>query len=227
MKRSSWASGSSNVPLCSIGFWVAITRNGAGSLKVSLPIVTCRSCIASSSALCTLGAARLISSARSRLVKIGPLWIAELVGPLVEDLRAEDVRREQVDRELDPREMEVDRLRQDRRRAASWPARARPASSRWPPVNSAISSRSTTTSWPTTTVPTRSRTERMNSSVSAGIWPEPPVPTGSKRCSWTRVPGSRQSAARDRDGGRSPRERVQRPNPSISVGGRAGCKSFP
>ena len=73
MNRSSWASGSSKVPLCSIGFWVAITRNGAGSLKVSLPIVTRRSCIASSKALCTLGAARLISSASSRFVKIGPL----------------------------------------------------------------------------------------------------------------------------------------------------------
>ncbi len=73
MNRSSWASGSSNVPLCSIGFWVAITRNGAGSLNVSLPIVTRRSCMASSSALCTLGAARLISSASSRFVKIGPL----------------------------------------------------------------------------------------------------------------------------------------------------------
>ena len=31
-----------------------------------------RSCMASSSALCTLGAARLISSAKSRFVKIGP-----------------------------------------------------------------------------------------------------------------------------------------------------------
>ena len=75
MKRSSCASGSSNVPACSTGFWVAITRNGAGSAKFSPPMVTRRSCIASSSADCTLGAARLISSASSRLVKIGPLWI--------------------------------------------------------------------------------------------------------------------------------------------------------
>jgi hypothetical protein len=56
MNRSSWASGSSNVPACSTGFWVAITRNGAGSVNVSLPIVAFRSCIASSRADWTFGA---------------------------------------------------------------------------------------------------------------------------------------------------------------------------
>ena len=30
MKRSSWASGRAKVPSYSIGFWVAITRNGDG-----------------------------------------------------------------------------------------------------------------------------------------------------------------------------------------------------
>jgi hypothetical protein len=39
---------------------------------VSRPIVTWRSCIASSSALCTLAGARLISSARTRFAKTGP-----------------------------------------------------------------------------------------------------------------------------------------------------------
>ena len=43
-----------------------------GPVKVSRPIVTWRSCITSSSALCTLAGARLISSASSRLVKTGP-----------------------------------------------------------------------------------------------------------------------------------------------------------
>src|SRR6202171_323494 len=37
-----------------MGFSVARTTNGSGSGWVSLPIVTCRSCIASSSADCTL-----------------------------------------------------------------------------------------------------------------------------------------------------------------------------
>ena len=72
MNRSSWASGSSNVPDCSTGFCVAMTRNGTGSLNVWPPMVTLRSCMASSIALWAFGAARLISSASSRLVKIGP-----------------------------------------------------------------------------------------------------------------------------------------------------------
>jgi hypothetical protein len=49
-----------------------MTRNGSGAGKVSRPIVTCRSCITSSSALCTFAGARLISSASSRLAKTGP-----------------------------------------------------------------------------------------------------------------------------------------------------------
>jgi hypothetical protein len=51
---------------------VASTRNGSASGKVWPPIVTCFSCIASSSADCTLAGARLISSARITLAKIGP-----------------------------------------------------------------------------------------------------------------------------------------------------------
>jgi len=45
------------------------------------------------------GAARLISSARSRLVKIGPWVGAEFAFRLVENPRADDVRRQQVDGE--------------------------------------------------------------------------------------------------------------------------------
>jgi hypothetical protein len=72
MNRSTCASGSAYVPSVSMGFWVARTRNGSGTLNVSRPIVTWCSCITSSSALCTLAGARLISSASSRLVKTGP-----------------------------------------------------------------------------------------------------------------------------------------------------------
>ena len=43
MKRSSWASGSSKVPACSTGFWVAITKNGVGTIifafYFSLPFI--------------------------------------------------------------------------------------------------------------------------------------------------------------------------------------------
>ena len=51
---------------------VAITKNGGSSEVVRPPIVTCRSCIASSRPACTRGGVRLISSARSTLVKIAP-----------------------------------------------------------------------------------------------------------------------------------------------------------
>ena len=60
------------MPSYSTGFCVAITRNGGSSGIVFPSIVTCRSCIASSSAACVFGGARLISSPRSRFVKIGP-----------------------------------------------------------------------------------------------------------------------------------------------------------
>ena len=51
---------------------IAMTTNGDGTGCDSPAIVTWRSCITSSSALCTLAGARLISSASSRLVKTGP-----------------------------------------------------------------------------------------------------------------------------------------------------------
>ena len=72
MKRSSCASGSGYVPSYSIGFCVATTRNGSGSGRAMPSTLTWRSCIASSSAACVLGGVRLISSASTRFVKIGP-----------------------------------------------------------------------------------------------------------------------------------------------------------
>src|SRR5438445_3587567 len=47
--------------------------NGDGNFSVYPSTVTCSSCIASRSALCTFGGARFISSARSIFVKTGPL----------------------------------------------------------------------------------------------------------------------------------------------------------
>ena len=72
MNRSSWASGSANVPSYSIGFWVAMTRNGSGIGWLTPSIVDWRSSMHSSSALCVLGVARLISSARTTWLMIGP-----------------------------------------------------------------------------------------------------------------------------------------------------------
>ena len=118
MNRSTWASGRAYVPSVSIGFWVASTRNGSGTLWVSWPIVTWRSCITSSSALWTLAGARLISSARSRFVKTGPERGVELAGLLVVDPGPDEVGGHQVGRELDPLEVAADRVgeRLDRHR---------------------------------------------------------------------------------------------------------------
>ena len=72
MKRSSCASGSGNVPSYSIGFWVAMTRNGSGSWWVTPSTVTWRSSIASSSARLRLrrGAVDLVGE--DDLAMIGP-----------------------------------------------------------------------------------------------------------------------------------------------------------
>ena len=51
-----------------------MTKNGAGSARVSFSTVTWCSSIASSSALCVFGPARLISSASSTWANTGPGW---------------------------------------------------------------------------------------------------------------------------------------------------------
>ena len=73
-KRSSWLSGSRYVPSCSTGFCVAMTMNGGGSTCVTPSTLIWRSSIASSSADCVLGEARLISSASTMLANSGPGW---------------------------------------------------------------------------------------------------------------------------------------------------------
>ena len=96
MNRSTCASGRAYVPSVSIGFCVARTRNGSGTLKVSRPIVTWRSCITSRSALWTLAGARLISSARSRFVNTGPERRRELARLLVVDPGPDEVGGDEV-----------------------------------------------------------------------------------------------------------------------------------
>ena len=66
----------------------------------------------SSSALCTLAGARLISSASSRLVKTGPSETWNSPVALVVDAGADEVGRHQVGGELDPLELAADRLRE-------------------------------------------------------------------------------------------------------------------
>src|SRR5215831_16869969 len=111
MKRSSCASGSGYVPSYSIGFWVAMTMNGRASSYVTPSIVTCCSCMHSSSAACVFGEARLISST-SRRFEDRPGFELELVRALVEDVHAGHVGRQQVGRELHARERDVERARE-------------------------------------------------------------------------------------------------------------------
>ena len=71
-KRSSCGVGSGYVPATSSGFCVAMTKNSSSSACVRSSIVTCFSAIPSSSAACTFGEVRLISSVSSTCAKIGP-----------------------------------------------------------------------------------------------------------------------------------------------------------
>ena len=111
MKRSTCASGSGYVPSCSIGFCVAITRNGRGTGCVSPPIVTWRSCITSSSADCTLAGARLISSASRKLQKHRAELGVERAGVRAVDARADEIGRHEVGRELHAAEGAAEHLR--------------------------------------------------------------------------------------------------------------------
>ena len=93
----------------------------------SCATVTDCSCIASSSADCVLGVARLISSASTMLAKIGPRWNSKRLPPLVldDDVGADDVGRHQVGRELDAREGQVAARRRACAPASSCRGRAR------------------------------------------------------------------------------------------------------
>ena len=78
-----------------------------------MPTVTACSCIASSSADWVLGVARLISSARTRLAKIGPGWNwkarSAALGCFEQDVGAQDVGGHQVGRELDAAVLQLQR----------------------------------------------------------------------------------------------------------------------
>ena len=107
--RSSCASGSGKVPLSSTGFWVASTRKGRGSGCVAPSTVTWRSSMASRKLDWVRGVARLISSASTRLAKIGPGLKSKSLGALVEDLAAGDVAGQQVGRALHAHEAQAER----------------------------------------------------------------------------------------------------------------------
>ena len=104
MKRSTCASGSGYVPSDSIGFCVASTMNGAGTGCVVWPIVTCRSCITSSSADCTFAGRAVDLVGEQEVAEHRAELRLELVLVGTEDPRADEVARNEVGRELDARE---------------------------------------------------------------------------------------------------------------------------
>jgi len=109
--RSSCDSGRGYVPWCSMGFCVASTMNGRGSLCVWLSTVTCASFMASSSADCVFGR-RAIDFVRQYNVgeNRARLEIESLLD-LVEYAGANHVRRQQVRSKLDALERAVERVR--------------------------------------------------------------------------------------------------------------------
>ncbi len=167
MKRSSCASGSGYVPSCSIGFCVASTKNGDGSGCRRPPAVTCRSCIASSSAACVFGGVRLISSASTTFAKTGPGTKRNSRVP--EDLSSDSTSVPVMSAGI---RSGVNWTRLNDRSSASASVRTisvlarpgTPSSRQWPPANSATSSSSITAACPTITFPSSSRSRAIRGS---------------------------------------------------------------
>src|SRR5688500_1434813 len=156
MKRSICASGNGYVPSDSIGFCVAMTRNGSGRRCVSRPIVTCRSCIASSSADCTFAGARLISSARTRFANTGPRLAENDPSRGLNTsvpVRSAGSRSGVNWMRLNDRESEAARVRT----ASVLASPGTPSSRRWPSASRPMSRRWTITSCPTMTRPISAR----------------------------------------------------------------------
>src|SRR5690606_14670640 len=187
--RSSCASGSGKVPSCSIGFWVAITRNSCGRAWVWRPTVTWRSPIASSNADCTLAGARLISSASSSEWNTGP---------------GTNSKRASCGRQISvpvrsagsrsgvncTRAKSASILAASARTALVLARPGAPSTSRWPSASSATSRRSTSSAWPTISAARSSRSAAKVACRRGISSREVSMGSGSRSVSphWTRLP---------------------------------------
>src|SRR5437763_8430507 len=143
-----------------------MTTNGSGRRYEVSPIGTCRSCMASSSADCTFAGARLISSARTRLAKIGPkrgvnVWFAGLriCVPVTSAGRRSGV---------NWMRWNVASMAPASVFASSVLAKpGRPSSRTWPRMRRAMTRRSTTASCPTTARATSARSLAITSCAAA------------------------------------------------------------
>ena len=166
-KRSNCASGSGNVPSCSIGFCVAITKKGRPSACVTPPELTVRSCIASSIDDCVFGVARLISSASTIWAKIGPLrnWKSRpcsVSTTMVVPVTSAGIRSGVNCTRLNLRCSACD----SERMSSVLPRPGTPSSRQCPPANRHTRTPSTVSLWPTTTLAI-SRRVRSNASRKA------------------------------------------------------------
>ena len=181
-KRSSSASGSGYVPSISIGFCVARTKKGRGSGWPTVPTVTTCSCMASSNADCVLGVARLISSASTRLAKIGPGWNWKARPPWAVS-SSTLVPRMSAGMRSGVNWMRLYcscRARAIVRTSSVLPSPGSPSSSTWPPAISAIVTPRTTSSCPTMTRETSrssASTVRRSCSIAAPSAPRGSMPT--------------------------------------------------
>src|SRR6187455_1876692 len=131
-------------------------------------IVTWRSCITSSSALCTLAGARLISSASSRWVNTGP---SEVLNSPLRGLKMRVPTRSAGTRSG----VNWIRLKVPRKACARvftvsvLASPGTPSTSRWPCASTATITRSRKWSWPTTTRLTSYRTRSISVAASPGM----------------------------------------------------------
>jgi hypothetical protein len=221
-KRSSCDSGSGWVPWCSRGFWVAITKKGRGSTWVTPSTVAAPSLMASSSADCTFGLARLISSASTMLAKIGPGWNTKALGVPPPRPSGSDA----PSRSLGSRSL-VNWMRRklaSRERARAWarvvlPTPGTSSSSRWPPATSVSTARRTTSGLPRSARSTLERRRPAHAAASTveslGIRaastpaffgpkasrPEPPPPTRRRPAAHPQPAGSARLSGRGSSAG--------------------------
>ena len=159
------------MPSISIGFWVAITRNGRGRGRVSPATVTARSCMASSSADWVLGVARLTSSASTRLAKIGPGRKRKLRRPASSSSstwvpRMSAGMRSGVNwTRLKGRSTADDSVL----RSMVLPSPGTPSSRTWPSHSMHTRTSRTSSAWPTITRPICSSMARARSPYSSGL----------------------------------------------------------
>src|SRR5581483_2833115 len=161
-----------------MGFWVASTRNGSARTWLRRATVTRRSCMASSSADWVFGVARLISSASTRLAKIGPGSKRKVRAPPSSTIRLVPVMSAGMRSGVNwTRLASSFRAWASVRTSSVLPRPGTPSSRTWPPARIETRTPRTTSSWPTMTLATSRSILRAVSTNSAGVNGTSPLPS--------------------------------------------------